>query len=178
MASAIDCSTMTTVRKYRPTGFDHGVGVFGSMQACLDWLVSPIVVNRDSKLLEQVNWKAQCKTLEALGDEELDNWRTHSFGHWACGWYEILIVKPGTKAYKAVAEMECELSGYPILDDSAYSDALYESVCDSWHGLSVRDRYELIKRAGYEVSVFAARHPYPPEGADRVREILERWAEE
>lgn len=175
MATAIESANLSTVKAFKPTGFDHSISVFGNLKGRADWLVSPIGVNRDSGLLATCNWQAQCAALEALGDDEIENWEGHDFGHWACGWYRVIIVRPGSKAHKAVAEMACALESYPILSESAYSEAQATAREETWAGLSVRDRVELIKRVD-NVSILAARRNTVPDD-DRICEILDGWSE-
>jgi len=176
MSTAIEAANLSTVRAFKPTGFDHSIGVFRGLSDLGDWLVSPIGINRDSGLLAECNWKAQCAALESLGDSEADNWQAHDFGHWACGWYRVIIVRPGTKAHKSVAEMACALESYPILDETAYCEACDRACEESWSALSVRDRYDLIKRTGFEVSIFAARRSYPPDSG-WIWDVLRSWCD-
>jgi len=77
---------MQTYSEYAPTSFDHKGLLLPDRQ---DWLVL-IGRNRDSECL--VNSNFDC-ALAQLGGES-DHVEVHNFGHWACGWLEIIIVKP------------------------------------------------------------------------------------
>ena len=43
------------------------------------------------------------------------------FGHWACGWYEIVVVRPLSAAHAQACAIEEELERYPILDEEDFS---------------------------------------------------------
>src|SRR5262245_4928699 len=82
--------TVTTLQKYadyRPTGFDRrGLNLPDQQQ----WLLAPCSRNRDSSLLEQSNFDV---CLKALGGES-ETVEVHRFGHWGCGWFELILVAP------------------------------------------------------------------------------------
>lgn len=144
------------------------------------WLVF-LGRNRDSDLLTNHNFETALNRLEAVASdygtpgEGLPAVCAVRESHWACGWVEwIAIHHSDTRAVALANEMADDLDGYPILDEDRYSDKEWESASESWASMSVRDRYELIKRSG-NCSVFAARHDYMPDD-DRVQEILRSWA--
>lgn len=149
---------------YAPTGFDpkglnadrHGIGQY----------LVVLSRNRDSSILEESNWDA---ALKLLGGESDDNGpvQIHRFGHWACGWFELLLVNPDDDAKRAIAEdIENSLSDYPILDDDDYSDREYTYACDTWESFTIADRVDYLQRA--QLCIFAARRaelPDDPQGA-------------
>ncbi|MDO8643923.1 MAG: hypothetical protein Q7S00_03010, partial [bacterium] len=81
--------------------------------------------NRDSELLDESNFES---ALKELGGES-ENVQIFRFGHWACGWWEVLGVRddkiPGAE------DIEKRLAQYPVLDEDEYSrresDATYEN---------------------------------------------------
>ena len=73
--------------------------------------------SRDSDLLTESNWDS---ALAMLGGES-DNVIIHRFGHWACGWWEALCVKPDTEQYKIALDIESSLADYPVLDEEDWS---------------------------------------------------------
>ena len=133
---------MKTYSEFRPTGFDPKGLALEDRQ---DWLVAPCGHNRDSTLLDESNWATQLKALPEGDDAEI-----HCFGHWACGWFEILIVRPGSAAAKEAEELEGALSNYPVLSDEDYSEREFEAtranveqvVCDV---VRRHDGYENVK---------------------------------
>ena len=165
---------MKTVKEFAPTQFDHSLGAFSAFADKLDWLVCPASQTRDSGLLARCNFEAQSAEL-SREDPDGNDHETHRIGHWGPGWYEIVIVRPDTKAHRAAVEIEGALSTYPVLDDFAYSEAQFNARAESWAGMSVRDRYELIKRKG-SCSIFAARRSYPPDDS-AIEETLDQWGE-
>ena len=165
---------MRAVKDFAPTSFDHSLGAFRAFADKLDWYVCPASQTRDSGLLDRVNFEAQSRALD-LADPDGEDHEIHRIGHWGPGWYEIAIVRPGSWCYKTAVEIDGALSEYPILDESAYSEAQYEARCEAWESMSVRDRYELISRVG-TCSVFAARHPTVPDDSG-ILDTLDRMVE-
>src|SRR4029453_2987792 len=105
---------LQTYREFAPTGFDRA-GAFLPDQGA--WLVAPVSVNRDSDLVTKSNWEVQGIALDdAAGDYEI-----HRFGHWACGWFEIAIVRPGSECARVAEEIADQLADYPVLSESDLS---------------------------------------------------------
>jgi len=115
---------LQTYAEYAPTPHDPR-GAFLPEQG--DWLVLPAGRNRDSDLLSESNWAA---ALEQLGGEGEDV-EVHRFGHWACGWLEIILVRPGTDAADTAERIAARLADYPVLDEEDYSRREYESTLES-----------------------------------------------
>lgn len=142
------------------------------------WLVF-LGRNRDSDLLTNHNFETALERLEEVNaDHPTEDTRTVFAvreSHWAVGWVEWIAIHPSnTRAVALANEMADDLDGYPILDEDRYSEKEWEAVYESWASLSVRDRYELIKRSG-NCSIFAARRSEVPDD-DRIQEILRSWA--
>lgn len=158
---------MITYSKWSPTGFDPNGLALEDRQ---EWLViEAIGRDRDTEgsghydtVLTDSNWHTALKMLR----KHSRAFEIHRFGHWACGWFEIIIVKPGTKAEAIGREIEEALANYPILDESDHSEREYEAAADVWRTSDVRERCGYIKRCGAdpEVSIFAARRDELPEG--------------
>ena len=112
---------MQTYSDYAPTGFDtHGMGLPDRQ----GWLVF-IGQNRDSDALARSNFTVATETLEGM-DPDGEDHEVHSFGHWACGWIEIIIVRPDSKSASEAEGMEAALADYPVLDDEHYSALEYD----------------------------------------------------
>lgn len=111
-----------------------------------DWLVCPVSRTRDTAdLLEVSNWEAQ---LEALGGEGPDA-EVHRFGHWGPGWFELVLVRPGTPAETKAEEIAGALEEYPVLDDEDHSRREYEAQLEGvrdqagpWVRDNARDGWE------------------------------------
>lgn len=102
----------------RPTQFDRRHGSFAAADDHANWFVVA-GQNRDSKALEKSNFECITDSLKAI-DEEC--YVIHSFGHWGCGWYEVLVVDPNNKAACDEAErILAALADYPCVDDQHYS---------------------------------------------------------
>ena len=128
--------------KYRPTGFDpSGLGLEGRQ----DWLVVGIPYNRDSGVLDESNWVTARKALLS-GLDETDTCEEHEFGHWACGWFRLLLVKPGSKAEQCARELEAALDNYPILNDDDHSEREQVAADELWQCMRFPERVRYFKR--------------------------------
>jgi hypothetical protein len=121
---------LTTYSQFRPTGFDPSGLALDDRQ---DWLVVPCGRNRDSGALAESNFAA---ALQMLGGES-DTCEVHRFGHWACGWFEIIIVAPARES--DAMEIVCALASYPVLDDSDLSERETNDAEESWSSWACSD---------------------------------------
>jgi hypothetical protein len=128
---------MQTYRDFAPTGFDaRGLALPDNQ----DWLVVPCGRNRDSEALERANFDA---ALEILGGES-ETVEVHRFGHWACGWLEIIIVDPSRES--EVRDIEAALASYPVLSDDKHSEYESEEYEEDWRGYGERECARTIAR--------------------------------
>lgn len=120
------------------------------------WLIAPCGQNRDSDTLTRSNFAVMMAELERIeqdaqteGAEYFDIFELHSFGHWACGWVEIVLVRPGTAAAVYVAELADSLADYPVADESHFSQLESEEAAEAWQNWGARDfRRALMKEFG------------------------------
>lgn len=113
---------MKRYKDWNPTPFDiKGLNVKEKQE----WLVSPCIKTRDSDALERSNFQIIFDKFDALDPDE-ENWEVCSFNHWACGWFEIIIVKEDSSVGKAALAFESSLEEYPILDEDHYSQLTFE----------------------------------------------------
>lgn len=122
--------------------------------------------NRDSSILEEVNYKLILKQLLAIAtDDDKDNSKVYDFraSHWGCGWIEYIIVAQGAsdRVLELAGEIVCSLADYPILSDSAYSEAQAEATYNYWSKNSISERMYMCRDA--KVSIFSARNEETPE---------------
>ena len=144
---------MKTYKEFRPTGFDSHIEIPGDEDR-ESWLVLPCGRNRDSDCLDESNFHSALKSLEGEGEDV----EVHRFGHWACGWFEIIIARPDTKAAKEAADIEAALADYPILDENDYSERETEAANETWRNCyRPKDRIEYIRdnRSQFEFHSFA-----------------------
>lgn len=161
MAKAIEVADLVPYSSWRPAACDSpGLG----LPEHQDWLVAPCSTNRDADCLQRANWIAQHAQIK---DQPETDWLEASFNHWACGWVECCLVRPGTKAHEIAAEIACALADYPVVSESIWSDLEFSELCDYWSHMRLKERVQYCQRAG--VSVFAARRDEVPE---RVYELL------
>lgn len=136
---------MITYSKFRPSGFDTAGLNLPERQ---EWLVAPCGRNRDSSVLDESNFEA---CLTGLGQEGEDV-EVHRFGHWACGWFEIILVRPGSAAEVDALDTESALADYPVLDDSDYSERLEVAAGKSWAEFGQRGRFEYYRKHASDFS--------------------------
>lgn len=125
-----------------------------------EWFVLPVIQTRDSGPFEVSNFTAAENMLLA-GDPKGCDHENHRFGHWGPGWFEILIVRPGTWCETEGACIEASLENYPLLDEDDFSEREWEGACEIWRVCyNLRERIKLCADAG--VSIFAARREDMP----------------
>jgi hypothetical protein len=156
---------LTTFGQFRPTALDvRGVG---SDDDTCEWGVSPVSITRDSRTMSLANWAANLENIEAV-DPDGEDHEVCRFGHWGPGWFEIVIVRPGSKAERVARENAAHLENHPVLDESKWTEMEMEAVTEWWDGLSLSEKIRECADKGY--SIFAARHSHPPERVeDSVR---------
>jgi len=137
---------LTTYRNYKPSAFDSaGLG----LPYQRDWLVAPVSHSRDSDLLSESNWDAQIAVLKAV-DADGDDWEIHRFGHWACGWFEIVIVRPESECAAKAEELAASLSDYPVLNDEDFSEREREAYEEYWsNGDAQRELVRQLRCSGW-----------------------------
>jgi hypothetical protein len=135
---------METYSNYSPSAYDtEGLG----LPERQDWYVVPCARNRESNCLAESNF---AYALEAMGGEG-DNVEIHRFGHWTCGWFEIIIVRPNTNAYAAAREIEESLEDYSILDEEDYDKRQMEEAHSVWKdGYTDAQRLNYIRKHKYD----------------------------
>lgn len=118
---------LTPYAKWSPTIVDRRGLKLPDRQ---DWLVLPITHNRDTEdePLAKSNWEYTLASL-AAADEYQDTWEERTFRHWACGWFTIIMVKPGTDAHTVGQALSDSL---PVLDEDRYGELEYEAAVDYW----------------------------------------------
>lgn len=120
-----------------------------------------VMRHRDADCLSESNFAV---ALERLGGES-ETVQVHRFGHWAFGWYELILIDPSDA--RAVAEgeaIERAIADYPLLDEEDFSRREWDKACHTWKSLGISYRVEACQHAG--ISVFAARRAELPEDPD------------
>jgi hypothetical protein len=109
---------------------------------------------RDSDSLERSNFRI---ALKELGGESKFV-EIHRFGHWGCGWYEILFVDDrNTDKLKIAEEIVFALENYPVLDEEDFSELENEEAQEVWKSCYKNyDRLEYVRkhRSQFEFSSF------------------------
>lgn len=124
-----------TYRNFVPTPFDKHV----PQEQREGWVLAPVSRNRDTvSALEIANWEAQ---LLALGGES-ETVEIHRFAHWACGWFEILLVHPDRQ--DEVETLMKSLEEYPVLDEELLSEVEQDEAYDAFISYSEGDFLEAL----------------------------------
>ena len=126
--SEIELPTLTSVVS-NPSGLDSLSNYSGTDPDEFSNLLVVLTRSRDSDCLTESNWEV---ALEQLGGEENEHVEIHRFGHWACGWWEALVVKEGTNQHRIAQEITSSLSDYPVLDDEHFTQKEMEHANDVW----------------------------------------------
>ena len=147
---------MESLHKHRPTQFDRSEAAFIPDRA--NWLVCPVIKTRDSRCLERANFDAFLFDLGGEGEFV----EIHRFGHWGPGWYEIIIVKPGTPQAKLAAKIAADLEDYPVVDEELWTEYEITAVSEYWETATMADKVFECARA--DISIFSARREAVPDG--------------
>ena len=149
---------MQTYSEFSPTSLDHSGAFLPDRQA---WLVAPVGITRDSEPGDYLtsNWHVLCAELSENHGPEGGSWEIHRFGHWGPGWFEIVLLRPGSKAADYGQEVEASLEDYPILDEEDHSEREFEAISEAWTQMDMQWRIESLVKAG--ASIFAARNESP-----------------
>jgi len=133
---------MKRYAEFKPTGFDcKGLGLDDQQ----DWLVHPCGTNRDANALTRSNFEVSVRDLEKLDPDGNDH-EVHRFGHWACGWFEIIIVRPETPCAADAESTEAGLADYPVCCDSHFSETEEQEALKTWQNCyNDRERLEYIR---------------------------------
>lgn len=91
-----------------------------------DWLVT-FAQTRDSDQVERSNWRYITGSVMTAYPEDT---AIESCGHWAVGWVEYLLVRPGSPAVKVMSDWADVLAIYPIADDEDYDRLVAEEAED------------------------------------------------
>ena len=145
---------MKAYSEFRPTRWD----VAGlALDDRKDWLVIPVSTNRDADALTRSNWRVVLADVKA-SDPTGEDVEVHRFGHWACGWFEIAIVRQDSPAAKCAADWENALSDYPVASGEDFAEEEQAEANEVWRECyRPAQRVEYIRRhrSQFEFSCFA-----------------------
>jgi len=128
-----------------------------------DWLVA-YSITRDSDLLTRANWEALTARLK-----DVPGWAVERFDHWAVGWLDYLLVKPGSPAQKVAEEALEALESYPILDEEVLARLEAEEAREVWGVLTEAERREMLEKVGLDPAL--AEEEEMPGDSDLIAEL-------
>ncbi len=120
---------LTKFKDWEPSGLDSKDSNYidyGASKSYSSWLVGPCKT-RDAKLLEQCNFDCILKELGGEGD----NVEILGFGHWVCGHYDLILVRPDTDQAIQLEHVVEALEDYPVFDESAYSELELDTTIEN-----------------------------------------------
>jgi len=152
---------METYKDHKPTGLDRHI----NLPERDDWLIVAFHT-RESDNLEESNWQVFMDKLspaEGLanleqGSEEAPA-EVHRFGHWACGWYEVILVKPNSWQEAVAKDLWHSLEDYPLLNEEDYCQRCFDDAVDAWNDLSPEEKQEAWEE---ENVAYHGEHDIPP----------------
>jgi len=153
---------MECYKDFRPTAMDHvGLGLSDRQ----DWLVAPCSRTRDTADHDicVVNFDTITACFETTDPESNDH-EIHRFGHWGPGWFEVILVRPGSACARDAEQWESTLADYPVADGELLNQREHEAACEEWESMNLRERIATCAQCG--VSILAARHDTIPDGVD------------
>lgn len=109
---------MKKYKNWSPTIYDTKGLILKEKQ---EWFVAPVIKTRDASNLEKCNYEYLYDKLEEI-DPDQETWEDFNFNHWACGWFDIIIVKPETEAFLICEEIESILEDDMCLDHDRLSE--------------------------------------------------------
>lgn len=136
----------TTLTPWRPglgmTAFDGANNYAGET---LDgWFV--LSQHRDSDAIARSNFECLRRDLEQEAEKAgaAGCVETHSFGHWAVGHVDQIVLTAETPepVIRFAENALARLADYPIYDDDHASDLEFTEAADYWDSLSPRDKVE------------------------------------
>lgn len=142
---------MIEYQEWNPTGWDEKIAIPGRD----NWKIVAFRT-RNSDLLEESNWYGFVERLSPVeGVENIESSdpspaEIHRFGHWALGWFEIILVQPESEEEKIAEELYRKLEDYPVLDDEDYSQRCFDAAVDYWQDLSEEEKAEEWEKSGEE----------------------------
>jgi hypothetical protein len=125
--------------------------------------VAPISNGRDTTdSITLSNWRVISAELASLAKH--DESGAHSFGHWACGWYELwLIHESDAAALRCADQWAASLADYCIADESDWSELESEHEAEAWENWGMAEWRGVVEKALQE---------FAPDDADRY------WADD
>jgi hypothetical protein len=131
--------------------------------------ISIIGRNRDSDILTNSNFDC---ALDILGGESEDNGvLVGRFGHWACGWYELILVHQDSphEILERARILLNDLDDYPVVDEDHWSQAEWDAgteIIELNEREFVRNFFDAIGFKNPDVTPRARRH-------EQVMELVE-----
>jgi hypothetical protein len=128
---------MQTYAEFCPTSFDNHIWLSEREQ----WIVAPVSINRDTGCpIELSNWESVQSMLDDAGIE----YEIHRFGHWANGWFEIILVDPA--GAHIIEGIESRLEDYLILDEDDASSKEWDQRCEDWENYGRADFTNALRK--------------------------------
>ena len=140
-------------KDFAPTTLDPK-GLHADELGIGDWFVVPVMRDRDREPFHESNFQTALEMLKEVDPDQEDHQELR-FGHWGPGWFEIIVVRPGTEAEKVYRKIVDMLEEYPILDDEDLSEREWKEFEEIWESDGAYDLARLLqKRFGFGNALF------------------------
>jgi hypothetical protein len=132
VAELYDVRYMEKYKSFKPTAFDNHV-----CDDLNDMFVFPLSINRDTADISTLaNWQYLQSKIEPEEGEPVSPFRgaeIHRFGHWANGWFELILISPDSPDLAAWDELAAAMadSSEP-LDQRTYDDLYLKEQGKVW----------------------------------------------
>ena len=138
-----------------PSGWDSSSNYMGQTEFSNFYTL--ITQNRDSDTVTRSNF---ISALVVLGGES-ENVEIHRFGHWACGWWELIAVKADSREHLEALDIEKRLKDYPVVNEEHLCELEFNEASDYWASCSIQERIDYCKE--HDISIFSSRYKYLPQ---------------
>lgn len=133
---------MKPYNEFVVSSFDHRI----PLEEREYWLVASSVQTRDSGPMARSNFKSTLEKLENTLDYTPESVEKHRIGHYAIGWYEIILVEPGSAAASTLKEVDEKLQDYCLVNEDNYQEELQEEALLVWKQYGKKSRLEYMRK--------------------------------
>lgn len=121
MTPTLDARELVTIRG----AHSHNACYYGDHP---DWLIAA-ARTRDADVLDESNFDA---TVRAMVGPSGEDWDIERSSHWAVGWVDYLIVRPGSDCETVALDIARRLEDYPVVDDELMSEYEWRDCVQAW----------------------------------------------
>jgi hypothetical protein len=144
-----------------------------------DFYIAPVGYNRDNEDTPYIkcNWEVVTEAIQKVSTH--DETDSYSFGHWACGWYELFLIhKDDAGALECADKWAASLADYPIADEDRLSELELEDQVETYENCLKTEWHSKVQDAIYDVMITCAHDDEADELAEALCEVNESMIDE